>query len=450
MSEIQAKVEKLLASDDAAYRQQAIELILTLADPTLDESVLATTQVTTMAMESLGLDGRLWTYMSKYEGNGRWLDHHHQELQHGYAPLAVLLQILARAPLDHPTARRLREQLRHPRIHPADSDSTQHGITAALLAGLTGMTGLTGLDLRPHRYAEAREPHEIRYQRRGPISGLATLAGLPTLALLAVHGADRLRVAELAEVTSLRTLTLIACDIADADGLRKLPLTRLEIAYAPGLGTLRLPATLRELHIRNTHDLVTVDATACSALEEVIVENAPNLTDIASLTAAAEGGSPLRRVRLQAKELRSIDGLAGVDTLEEIDLSGCAALTSIEPLHGRPLAFIGLEDCGSLRSLDGFPATLHAETLSLAGCVALTDLTSIGGATRLTRLDLRGAAAISDLSPLSDLPELRVAAVWKTAVPPREAPPVLAPLCTWAEKPDLDLLSARPRPTDRP
>lgn len=442
MTGIIAKIEKVLASGDPAYRAQAVEMILTLADPVVDDWVLTNTTIARQGPRWLAAGGNRWSLNGP--GDGRWLEHDQEWPQHDLVPVMDLLRILRRAPADSLPAAAVRDELRHLRVAQPFRDM-DHGLDAGVV---TGLTGLTGLDL--YHYADAwadlHDTHENRYRRRAPITGLAALAELPALALLAVHSADRLDLGPLAEVKTLRTLTLIACDIADTESLPETPITRLEIAYAPGLTTLRLPATLRELHLRSTHDLVTLDATACTALEEIIVEDAPNLTDITTLATAAANGSPLRRVALEAATLSAIDALAGIDTLEVVDLSGCAALTSITPLGGLPLAGIKLAGCASLRSLDGFPAALGAAELSLSGCAALTDLTPILAATDLTTLDLRDAASITDLAPLAGLADLRVVAARGTGVPPGATPPALAPLCTWARKPDFDLLGARPRP----
>ncbi len=442
MTGIIAKIEKVLASGDPAYRAQAVEMILTLADPAVDDWVLTNTTIGRQGPRRLDARGKRWSLNGP--GDGRWLERDQEWPEHDLVPMTDLLPILRRAPAGSGPAAAIRDELRHLRLAQRYQDQ-DHGLDASVV---TGLTGLTGLDLSHYAdaWAELHEIYENRYRRRAPVTGLTALAELPALALLAVHSADRLDLGPLAEVTTLRTLTLIACDIAGAERLPETPITRLEIAYAPGLTTLRLPATLRELHLRSTHDLVTLDASACTALEEIIVEDAPNLTDITTLATAAANGSPLRRVTLEAAMLSAVDALAGIDTLEAVDLSGCAALTSIAPLGGRPLAEIKLAGCANLGALDGFPAALGAAELSLSGCAALTDLTPILAATDLTTLDLRDAASVTDLAPLADLPGLRVVAIRGTGVPPGAAPPALAPLCTWARNPDLGLLGARPRP----
>jgi len=276
-----------------------------------------------------------------------------------------------------------------------------------------------------------------------------TLRSLPRLATVRISGlrASPLRPATgleiLASLGDLRTLEVQSLDLGDGRGLAPLSLHSLrmmETTYATlpkldvesfELGAFTAITTLgaglpavRRVVVSGKAELASIEALAGSTmLEDVELRGARTTADFSPLEHAVAGGAPLRRVVVQhATELTNLATFARASKLEHL----------------------ALEDVPKLATLDhvaSLSALLH---LGVRGAALLTDVAPVAKLSRLRVLDLRGCAAIGDLTPLVGMPALRVIALAGTAIEPGAAPRALAPYCTWATRPHLEALGARP------
>jgi len=157
-------------------------------------------------------------------------------------------------------------------------------------------------------------------------------------------------------------------------------LLRLENATAADLEAIPPGAPLREVDLRGSRELESIEALA-------------RFTDV-------------HRVSLRAcSALRRIDALRALRSLEDLDLTG-TLVSDCEPLRGLPklrrFSFMAPKapwDRGILRTL---PALTH---LWLGGDHQISDLNFLSGLHSLRFVDL-GYCNVHDLTPLADLPAL--------------------------------------------
>jgi internalin A len=94
--------------------------------------------------------------------------------------------------------------------------------------------------------------------------------------------------------------------------------------------------------------------------------------------------------------------------LQQLDLTGCRALTNLTPLAGLTgLQQLNLTACSALTNLTLLAVLQGLQQLDLTRCTALTDLTPLAGLIGLQRLDLSGCTGLRDLTALAGLMGLR-------------------------------------------
>jgi Leucine Rich repeats (2 copies) len=108
-------------------------------------------------------------------------------------------------------------------------------------------------------------------------------------------------------------------------------------------------------------------------------------------------------------ELTDLGPLAGLDSLETLELCHNAQLTDLGPLATLgALKLLYLSHCTRLSGLRPLAGLKELQILSLSGCEQLSDLTPLAGLTSLQDLSVARCPKVSDLTPLAGLTALRV------------------------------------------
>jgi hypothetical protein len=267
------------------------------------------------------------------------------------------------------------------------------------------------------------------------VEALPSLVAFPALdelaiVLLEAFDADDLR--ELGPMPALRTLSITSAtdtwDRASAPRLRA-----LDGLEAPLLETLRVRHTrianvdalgaapaLRVVDLSRNDGLLHVDglSAAHATLEEVLLSRCTSLVSIDGLA----GTIRLGRLSLEgATKLTSLRALAESSALSSVELSGCASLGSLEGLRDKRLeapaeGTIAFDGCASLTSLRHMPTLSEGvKTLRFRGCGALEDLSGLERAVGVTVLDV-DRTRVRDLTPLAGLTTLQVVRLASTRV----------------------------------
>lgn len=253
------------------------------------------------------------------------------------------------------------------------------------------------------------------------VTGLERLGPLTSLRKLHVRSVDFGDGAPLA-VLGLHELSgyLVAFSTLPVVRAALVQLQLAETVTTLGAG---LPAT-RRIVLSGAADLADLGAlSVATSLEEVeLLQNATS-ADFGPIARAIAAGAPLRRILVaRAPRLETLAPFTAAGELHHLELGGLDALSSVA-------------------AVASLPSLTH---LALRGAAVLRDLGPLSSATSLTVLDLRDAKQVADLRPLASSRSLRVIALAGTAVQPGKVPPALAPYCTWARVPVLDLLARRP------
>jgi serine/threonine protein kinase len=100
-------------------------------------------------------------------------------------------------------------------------------------------------------------------------------------------------------------------------------------------------------------------------------------------------------------EVSRLDPLQGMP-LTKLTLDGCVQVRDLTPLKGMPLTVLSLHNCGEVRDLTPLQG-MKLTTLSLSRCGQVSDLTPLRGMP-LTQLYLNLCGKLRDLTPLQGMP----------------------------------------------
>jgi Leucine Rich repeats (2 copies) len=116
----------------------------------------------------------------------------------------------------------------------------------------------------------------------------------------------------------------------------------------------------------------------------------------------------LRWSAIRPNGLRDLSSLAGLTSLQSLDLSGCRWLSDLSPLTSlTSLQSLDLSGCRWLSDLSPLTSLTSLQSLSLRRCGHLSvNLSPLTGLTSLQSLNLSGCE-LSDLSPLAGLTSLQ-------------------------------------------
>jgi len=107
------------------------------------------------------------------------------------------------------------------------------------------------------------------------------------------------------------------------------------------------------------------------------------------------------------KSFADTSGIPDLDNLTNLDLSGCAALSSLDILSGLlDLKTLVLKDCSSLRDITGLSPLTQLQSLDMGGCPEVDNLGPIARLTNLRCLNLEECRNEVNLHPLCGLSHL--------------------------------------------
>lgn len=243
---------------------------------------------------------------------------------------------------------------------------------------LSGLRGLVELPTLPEDGATLRQ---------------LWIEDCPTLEEAAIGGANELTRLHLSDNPSL----------VELPGIRTLPrLKQIDIWNCKGVGNLRMPASLRK----------------------AILHNLP-IRDLSLF-----GDCSLETLRVRAcDDLQTLDELAGMDELEEVELSQCPSIVHAEAIFEAPglksldleaspnIDYMGLEKAKNLRTLDlsmtrfsdlaPLGELTGLESLLLDGCDQVEDLAPIRNFENLTDLSLIECSSVRSIEPLKGIHSLK-------------------------------------------
>jgi len=180
--------------------------------------------------------------------------------------------------------------------------------------------------------------------------------------------------------------------------------------------------------IRALRTIGTRDALV--ALESFLREKESRISVLSELVAAVD---PLRlpRVRNRVEQgaylpdwvrprITHLDALAGLSSLQTLNLSRCESLTDVSSLAGLSgLQTLNLHNCRSLTDVSSLAGLSGLQTLDLRGCGSLTDVSSLAGLSGLQTLHLSWCESLTDVSSLAGLSGLQTLHIIGTAIDER-------------------------------
>lgn len=209
------------------------------------------------------------------------------------------------------------------------------------------------------------------------IGDLTGIQSLPNLEVLYIYGNNSISdLTPLTGLPALRDLGLARNDIEDLGPLLELRgLTSLDLLGNPirDLGPLAALTRLTRLRVAESPEV-------------------RDLEPLARLTA-------LTRLELDGNAIVDVGPLAGLAALTRLSLQGNRDLADVGPLRhlgGLEILLLGSTSVSDLSPLGGLG---RLDTLGLEG-TAVRDLGALIGLTNLSRLDLRGNRALTDIQPL--------------------------------------------------
>ena len=239
---------------------------------------------------------------------------------------------------------------------------------------------------------------------------LAPLASLPRLRKFELTGTHALAdISALASLPAIESLTISnAGALVDLSPLAKLMrLERLELHDCKKVSDLSPLAKLSALKSIRLYDTAVADLRPLAlkpSLEELELPYCRKLKGgLAPVT--DRGGGRLRVLNLWASGITDLSAVAGMPLLEQLDARTEKPTTGLEKVKGldalRDVRVLG--KAGSLAFLAG---AKELETLMLSDCNDVETLDALRGHDRLTRLNIKTAPALRDISGVSGLPAL--------------------------------------------
>lgn len=109
-----------------------------------------------------------------------------------------------------------------------------------------------------------------------------------------------------------------------------------------------------------------------------------------------------------ADYLESLDGIAMLSDLTELEIAAAPLLDDLSELGAQPLRRLWLQDCGAIHSLDAIAVVTSLRSLSVSGCGPIESLGPLTALDHLEVLYAWGSTRVvdGDLTPLTRLPRL--------------------------------------------
>ena len=308
-----------------------------------------------------------------------------------------------------------------------------------------------------HWYS-TEDGHEFTLHDWGDLSFLPYMKNLGLLTLIDVKGT----LPDLSGLKKLGCVELFDCAIDDISGVQGTGLQAFNyfgpaMDLSPLNGCSRLnsmvlnfygsrdldladfhPATLRDLYFYGDGDARTADLSGlktCKRLEEVHLERLP-LPDLTCLS----GATALRELELfEMESLASLNGLQFHENLSKVRIDSCYQLSDLNALNScgvlsevfiedcpiqdlsclagtRTLLHLELRNMGALRSFHGLESHKSLKWVRANELHNLTDISALSSCTELMSLHLQACFALSDITPVVQLPKLRQLGLFGTSL----------------------------------
>ncbi len=173
--------------------------------------------------------------------------------------------------------------------------------------------------------------------------------------------------------------------------LKGVPLETLELITATNLSSLEglKGAPLKSVIIAGARQLADISPLAGARLWRLELDGCPAITDLTALKS-----QPLERLSLvDAAGLRSLSPLKGMP-LKNVLLRDCVSLLSLQGLEEAPLEELVLTRCRSIKDLLPLKDCKTLQVLDLSGCAALTTLEGLDGLP-IKKLYIQGLKLVS-------------------------------------------------------
>lgn len=223
-----------------------------------------------------------------------------------------------------------------------------------------------------------------------------TLSNAGNLTALNASGHTRLRTLSLSSMNALTSLTLNGCT----------SLSGLTLYDAGNLETLDIAncTSLKKFYLSGENLVKSLDFTGCEFLDDVMISGKSTITGI-----TIPDARDLSRLKIESLSALTSLALSG-STIDCLDISGCRLLPLEGCLNGSaPIRSIRLNNHSDLTDLDISSTTL--EELYLTNCSSLTSL-NVAEGNRLKKVSLNSNTSLkflnTDLNAASTLEELRI------------------------------------------
>jgi hypothetical protein len=160
---------------------------------------------------------------------------------------------------------------------------------------------------------------------------------------------------------------------------------------------------LEDLELWQASAITNLDPLRELHLERLGLYQAEAIEDIAALS----NMSSLRYLSITESPLSDLSPLAGVQSLVEVNLSGCIGIQDLSTLPGDNLSRLILQRCDGIRDLSSLRSLTKLEDLDVSGCTALEDISGLSALPSLQVVDMAGCASVQDFSALKALEQLR-------------------------------------------
>ena len=221
----------------------------------------------------------------------------------------------------------------------------------------------------------------------------------------------KLSVIEGFEGVGLKKIHISTCPLLlDLDGLKN---NKFDEAHVAGCGISNLEFlsqsdTLEHVRIRDCGSLSNLPK--LKHVKFLEITNIP-FKDLASL----KGLKGLTRIAInKCGYLESIDGLQA-DRIDRVFITNCRSLKSLTGFKGvKSIGQLTIKNCPKLQSLQGLEETSLFD-IEAAGNYLLNDLTALSEMDSLQRILIKNCRTLKDVSPILDLPNLKMRWIWGCA-----------------------------------
>ena len=276
-------------------------------------------------------------------------------------------------------------------VHPSPYDNIHQFERLKHIGEVTQLKGLRYLYLKRN----GRSPKDL--------SGLNLLKDLR---MLDMTGREVDSLPDFTGMKQLWSLNISHCrKLQSLEGLEELPkLRQLKGWYCPSLrdaSALRSCTSLEDVRLSRcsflTHldDFSNLKSLKTLIISDTAIKNVDGLADLQCLEELTLSGN---------LQLANLDGLRGTVSLSKLDCNDCKGLTCIGGLHGHnSLKYLNLGSCESLKSLDGLASHAGIDLVAAGHCHSLEDISALDKNKSIRHLEVGDSEFLSDISIVKSL-----------------------------------------------